>query len=120
MSGQKILVIEDDGPNRKLLRSLLAVGSYEVLEAADAESGIRMPRENMPACILMDIRLPGMDGIAATRIMKADPVLARIPVVAVRRLIVDHEDTRRRGRGGTRRSLRGRLEEVADVAQEGG
>ena len=58
--------------NMNLVRSLLGIGKYSVLEAEDAESGIQLARENHPDLILMDIQLPGMDGLTATSIIKAD------------------------------------------------
>ncbi len=83
MSAGTILVIDDEPLTRKLLRTLLTFGRFEVLEAGDAETGVRVAREKIPDCILMDIVLPGMDGLEATRVIRADPVLARVPVVAV-------------------------------------
>jgi CheY-like chemotaxis protein len=83
MGKMNILVIEDNELNMKLIRTLLQRGSYNVLEAIDAESGIRLARENKPALIIMDVQLPGMDGLQATRLMKEDPGLKEIPVVAL-------------------------------------
>ena len=78
-----ILVIEDNHKNMKLVRLLLQMGDYRVLEAEDAEKGIEIARQDRPDLILMDIQLPGMDGLQATAIIKADPQLADIPVVAL-------------------------------------
>jgi CheY-like chemotaxis protein len=78
-----ILVIEDNALNMKLERVLLKLGAYEVIEASDAESGIALARRHHPDLILMDVQLPGMDGLTATRILKEDPELRGIAIVAV-------------------------------------
>jgi len=83
MRNETILVIEDDTLNLKLVESLLELGRYHILKAADAETGIRLVREQHPDLVLMDIRLPGMDGLHATRIIKQDPDLKDIPVIAL-------------------------------------
>src|SRR4030042_1358757 len=83
MGFRTILIIEDDLSTRKLRATLLDMGRFQTLEAGDAESGLEMARRQPPHCILMDIRLPGMDGLAATRLLKADPRLRHIPVVAM-------------------------------------
>ena len=72
MNNKTILVIEDNELNMKLVRSLLQIGNYTILEAVDAESGIKLAREKNPDLVLMDIQLPGMDGLTATQILKAD------------------------------------------------
>ena len=79
-----ILVIEDDDVNMELFRDiLLRIGKYRMLEAVDAETGIRLAREHHPDLILMDIMLPGMDGLSASRVIKKDGELADIPIVAL-------------------------------------
>ena len=78
-----VLVIEDNEISMKLVKSLLTLGKYRVLEAENAEIGIELARDNHPDLILMDIQLPGMDGLTATRIIKEDPALKAIPVMAV-------------------------------------
>ena len=67
MANETVLVIEDNEMNMKLVGSLLQLGKYSVLEAIDAENGIQLAREHHPDLILMDIQLPGMDGLTATR-----------------------------------------------------
>jgi two-component system, cell cycle response regulator len=83
MSITTILVIEDNALNMKLVRSLLTLGGYQVLEAEDAEKGIELALHHLPDLILMDIQLPGMDGLEATRILKSKEKTQAIPVVAL-------------------------------------
>jgi CheY-like chemotaxis protein len=83
MPNKTILVVEDNELNMKLVRGLLSMGDYDVHEAVDAESGIELARQHLPDLILMDIQLPGMDGLAATRLMREDRELVDIPVVAL-------------------------------------
>jgi two-component system, cell cycle response regulator DivK len=78
-----ILIVEDRPMNTKLLRDVLVASGYEVIETETAEAGLTLARERSPALILMDIQLPGMDGMAAVRELKRDPRTAKIPVVAV-------------------------------------
>jgi len=83
MAGELILIVEDNERNRKLVRDVLQFHAYRTLETDAAEEGIRIARESRPALILMDIQLPGMDGIAALGQLRADPATARIPLIAV-------------------------------------
>ncbi|QTA84270.1 Two component system response regulator, GGDEF domain-containing [Desulfonema magnum] len=83
MKNNTVLIIEDNKKCRKLLRTLLELEEYHVLEAADAENGISLIQKEKPALILMDIKLPGADGLEAAQRIKNDPVLKEIPIVAV-------------------------------------
>ncbi len=78
-----LLVIEDNPKNMKLVRDLLQIGRYQVLEATDAESGLKLAREHQPDLILMDLKLPGMDGLSATRIIRADADLKDTAIAAL-------------------------------------
>jgi two-component system cell cycle response regulator DivK len=78
-----ILVIEDNPSNMKLAAFLLEKEGYDVLQATDAEEGIRIARQRLPALILMDVQLPGMDGLAATRLLKADAATCHIKILAL-------------------------------------
>ncbi|MCG8425180.1 MAG: response regulator [Proteobacteria bacterium] len=78
-----ILVVEDHAANRKLVRDLLRLDGYQVLEASSADAGIACARAKRPELIIMDIQLPGMDGLAAIRILRADPATQAIPIIAV-------------------------------------
>jgi CheY-like chemotaxis protein len=83
MTGNTVLIIEDDETNMDLMRSVLEIGKCQVLEAENAEKGIQLAREHHPNLILMDIRLPKMNGLEATRILKDDNGLKNIPIVAI-------------------------------------
>ena len=83
MSNKSILVVEDNELNMKLVRGLLQIGGYNILEATDAETGINMAREHHPDLIFMDIQLPGMDGLCAAKLIKEDPSFKDIPIVAL-------------------------------------
>jgi CheY-like chemotaxis protein len=83
MKFKTILVVEDNKLNMKLVKGLIKIGKYRMLEANDAESGIEQIHEQRPDLVLMDIQLPGMDGISATKIIKEDPELKDIPIVAL-------------------------------------
>ncbi|MGE5219742.1 MAG: response regulator [Chloroflexota bacterium] len=83
MANQLILIIEDNEKNRKLCRDVLQVKGYRTVEAETAEDGLKLAVEQSPALILMDIQLPGMDGIAAMKQLKADAKTKKIPIVAV-------------------------------------
>jgi two-component system cell cycle response regulator DivK len=83
MKENTILIIEDDETNMSLIRSVLQLGKCEVLEAKNAEKGIQLAREYQPNLIMMDICLPKMSGLEATRYIKDDSDLKSIPIVAL-------------------------------------
>src|SRR2546425_42310 len=78
-----ILVIEDNDLNAELVTDLLEVRGFLVLRATGAEEGLRLARAHSPALVLMDLSLPGMDALAATRALKTDPATRHLPVVAL-------------------------------------
>jgi two-component system cell cycle response regulator DivK len=78
-----ILIVEDNDKNLKLVRDVLQVKGYATIEAVNAEDGLVLARERKPDLILMDIQLPGMNGIEALGVLRAEPGTATIPVVAV-------------------------------------
>lgn len=79
----RILIVEDNSLNLELATELLKSSGYFVLQARSAEEGLRMAREERPDLILMDVRLPGMDGLAAVKVLKRDPETRSIPTVAM-------------------------------------
>ena len=78
-----ILIVEDNDKNLKLVRDVLQVKGYDTIDAGTAEDGIALARERRPDLILMDIQLPGMNGIEALGVLRADPLTASIPAAAV-------------------------------------
>jgi two-component system, cell cycle response regulator DivK len=83
MANEVILVVEDDSKSRKLVRDLLTFNGYEIIEAETAEEGVRLALERHPSLVLMDIRLPGIDGIQALGRLRAEVVTRGIPVMAM-------------------------------------
>jgi two-component system, cell cycle response regulator DivK len=78
-----VLVVEDNPRNLKLVRDLLVHAGYGTLEATTAEDGLALARVQRPDLVLMDVQLPGMDGVQALARLRADPATSGIPVVAV-------------------------------------
>ena len=78
-----VLIVEDNPANMKLSSLLLHNAGHSVLRAVDAETGLTMARAEVPDLILMDIQLPGMDGLAATALLKQDPATSGIPIIAL-------------------------------------
>lgn len=83
MAGELILIVEDNDKNLKLTRDVLQFKGYRTLEAGTAEAGLALAQAQQPNLILMDIQLPGVDGITALRQLRADPRTASIPVIAL-------------------------------------
>ena len=83
MANELVLIVEDNEKNRKLVRDSLQFKGYRTIEAETGEDGVRLAREQQPALILMDIQLPGIDGITALGQLRADPATRTIPVMAI-------------------------------------
>jgi two-component system cell cycle response regulator DivK len=83
MSERTILYIEDNEYNRKIVRQLLGRTSYQLVEAVDGESGVALAQQLVPQLILMDVQLPKMSGLDATRMLKADPRTSGIPIIVI-------------------------------------
>ena len=83
MANERILIVEDNEKNRKLVRDTLQYKGYETIEAETGEDGVRLAKERLPALVLMDIQLPGIDGITALGQLRADPATRAIPVIAI-------------------------------------
>lgn len=82
-SGHTILIVDDNLLNLELATDLLVVEGYAVRQAHSGEEGVRLAQHELPSLILMDLRMPGMDGYAALRALRADPRTAHIPTVAL-------------------------------------
>jgi two-component system cell cycle response regulator DivK len=78
-----ILVVEDNLHNLKLARLVLQRAGHEVMSAESGEAGLALARERPPDLVLMDVQMPGMDGLSATRLLKANPLTAHVKVVAL-------------------------------------
>ena len=91
MAGELILVVEDNEKNRKLVRDVLTFKGYTVLETETGEEGVRVARERQPRLILMDIQLPGIDGIEALRRIRSEEATRTIPVIAVTASAMDRD-----------------------------
>jgi len=83
VANELILLVEDNDKSRKLVRDVLTFKGYEIIEAETAEEGIRLAHERRPSLVLMDIRLPGIDGIEALGRLRAEPATRGIPVMAM-------------------------------------
>ncbi len=83
MAGETILLVEDNPVNRRLAEFLLRSHGYQVREATTAQEAFELLKAERPHLILMDVQLPGMDGLEATKTLKNDPAMRDIPVVAV-------------------------------------
>ena len=83
MANELVLIVEDNEKNRKLARDVLQFHGYQILETDNAEDGIKLAKERLPALILMDFHLPGMNGIEALTHLRADAATKAIPVIAV-------------------------------------
>ena len=83
MANELILVVEDNEKSRKLVRDVLTFKGYEIIEAETGEEGVRLAQERRPSLVLMDIRLPGIDGIEALGQLRAEPATREIPVLAM-------------------------------------
>jgi two-component system, cell cycle response regulator DivK len=93
-AGRLILIVEDNDKNMKLTRDVLQFNGFGTVEASSGEDGVTLAREHMPALILMDIALPGIDGVEATRQLKAEPPTAEIPIVALTASVMEADRAR--------------------------
>src|SRR6188474_1997456 len=95
----KVLIVEDNPANMTLAIFLLESAGHTVVNAADAEAGLTLARAEQPNLILMDIQLPGMDGLEATRLLKQDEATRDIPVIALTALAMKGDEERIRAGG---------------------
>jgi two-component system cell cycle response regulator DivK len=94
-----VLVVEDNATNMALAVFLLTLAGHKVLSAVDAEAGLTLARDKQPDLILMDIQLPGMDGLQATILLKQDEATRSIPVIALTALAMKGDEERIRSAG---------------------
>jgi two-component system cell cycle response regulator DivK len=101
MSAKTILYVEDNELNRKIVRDLLRRTSYRLIEAPDGEAGIEMALAERPGLILMDVQLPRISGFEATRRLRADPVTADTPIIAITSFALSGDEQRAREAGAS-------------------
>ena len=92
MSGKTVLYVEDNEFNRKIIRQLLSATTYRLLEAADGEQGVAMAFDARPDLVLMDIQLPKLSGLDATRKIRQDPRTAHVPIIVVTSFALSGDD----------------------------
>ena len=91
---RRILVVDDQEDNRRILRDLLTASGFEVIEGKTGEEGVALAEEQGPDLILMDIQLPGIDGYEATRQIKAKPALSATPLIVVTSYALSGDDAK--------------------------
>jgi two-component system, cell cycle response regulator DivK len=96
---KRILIVEDQEDNRAILRDVLSIAGYELIEAVDGGEGVELAQKERPDLILMDIQLPVLDGYEATRRIKANPELKAIPIIAVTSYALSGDEARARAAG---------------------
>jgi two-component system cell cycle response regulator DivK len=101
MSAKTILYVEDNELNRKMIRHLLRGTSYRLIEAPDGEAGMAMAREHHPDLILMDVQLPKISGIEATRALRADPSTTGTPIIAITSFALSGDEQRAKEAGAS-------------------
>jgi two-component system, cell cycle response regulator DivK len=99
MSGTRILVVEDNDRNLKLVRDVLVHAGFVVVEARSGEQGVTLARKSPPDLVLMDLGLPGIDGAEALRLLRGSPATAEVPVVAVTAYAMPEDRERSRAAG---------------------
>ena len=101
MSEKTILYAEDNEFNRKIVRQALKRTSYRLIEATDGESAVAMAQETPPDLILMDVQLPKLSGLDATRRLRADPRTARIPLIVVTSFALSGDEQKAKDAGAS-------------------
>jgi two-component system cell cycle response regulator DivK len=101
MSGKTILYVEDNEPNRMIVRDLLKRTKYQLIEAYDGEAGVAKALEARPDLILMDIQLPKISGMEAIRQLRAEAATAATPIVAITSFALSGDDQKAKDAGAT-------------------
>jgi two-component system cell cycle response regulator DivK len=101
MSAKTILHVEDNEFNRKIVRDLLARTTYRLLEAADGETGVATAQQELPDLVLVDIQLPRMSGLDATRKLRADPRTADVPVIVITSFALSGDEQKAKAAGAS-------------------
>ena len=101
MSAKTILYVEDNEMNRKIVRDLLKRTTYTLIEAYDGEAGVAAALEKRPDLILMDIQLPKISGMEATRRLRAEPATAATPIIAITSFALSGDDQKAKAAGAT-------------------
>lgn len=101
MSARTILYVEDNAMNRQIVRDLLKRTSYQLIEAHDGEAGIALALEKRPDLILMDIQLPKISGLEATRRLRAEAATAKTPIIAITSFALSGDEQKATEAGAT-------------------
>ena len=101
MSGKTVLYVEDNEYNLKIVRQLLARTSYRLIEAVDGQLGVETALRELPDLILMDIQLPKLSGLDATRRLRADPKTAAIPIIVITSFALSGDDQKAKDAGAS-------------------
>jgi len=101
MSGKTILYVEDNEFNLKIVRQLLSRTSYRLIEAVDGEQGVATALRELPDLILMDIQLPKLSGLDATRMLRGDPKTAHVPIIVVTSFALSGDDKKAQDAGAS-------------------
>jgi two-component system cell cycle response regulator DivK len=96
---RRILVVEDQEDNRRILHDLLTNAGYEIVQAENGEEALKAAAAERPDLILMDIQLPLLDGYEATRRLKADPALRAIPIIVITSYALSGDESKARAAG---------------------
>jgi two-component system cell cycle response regulator DivK len=124
MTQKTILYVEDNEYNRKIIRQLLAKTRYRLREATDGESGLKSAQDDPPDLILMDVQLPKMSGLEATRQLRADPRTAGVPVIVITSYALSGDAQKAKDAGATAylakpHSPRELLAKIREIVPEG-
>jgi two-component system cell cycle response regulator DivK len=101
MSGKTVLYVEDNEYNLKIVRQLLSRTSYRLIEAVDGQLGVETALRELPDLILMDIQLPKLSGLEATRRLRADPKTAAIPIIVITSFALSGDDQKAKDAGAS-------------------